>query len=60
MIVVEVNVVDGHNTEFYGYFEVESIEEAERIFHDAVFQKWFIRELNIQELPNDIILANEV
>jgi hypothetical protein len=60
MVVVEVSIVNGYNLEHYGYFDVESLEEAERVFHDAPPIKWFIEELEIQEIPNNIILANEV
>jgi hypothetical protein len=60
MVVVEVSIVNGYNLEHYGYFEAESLDEVERTFHDAPPIKWFIEELEVQELPNNIILANEV
>jgi hypothetical protein len=52
-------ISDQFSCEHYGYFEVDSVEEAGRIFHDSLDKRWFIEEIEIQELPENIVLANE-
>jgi hypothetical protein len=64
-MIIKVGVVSGdtcgnYDYKHYGYYDVDDINDAKKIFIDAFFQKWDIKELNMKPLPKHIISASEV